>query len=184
MKWPFVAVSGVSMLVLFFRARPTQQRLGGLGVANAVTLLRLSITLIGSVLFPTAAMFGLVLALDGVDGLLARRLGETSPFGALFDMETDGVFMSLLALTLAPEAPWVLAVAGWRPVFVLVRLGFPNSSHGEPRTWVGRGAFTVAAWLMVFACATRAAGWTPTLTVISTAAISASFLVSLSELRR
>lgn len=48
------------------------------------------------------------LVLDGVDGHVARARGESSPFGARFDMETDAAL--LMSLSLAVPA---LGVAGW-----------------------------------------------------------------------
>ncbi|MFT4166517.1 MAG: CDP-alcohol phosphatidyltransferase family protein [Microlunatus sp.] len=48
------------------------------------------------------------LILDGVDGAVARRRGETSAFGARFDMETDAALLMSLSLAVPP-----LGVAGW-----------------------------------------------------------------------
>jgi phosphatidylglycerophosphate synthase len=61
------------------------------------------------------------LALDGVDGHLARRLGQTSIFGARFDMETDAATMlglSLLVWLCDQAGPWVLAIGLMRYIFV------------------------------------------------------------------
>src|SRR3984957_10920556 len=60
------------------------------------------------------------LLLDGVDGWLARRHGIASPFGARFDMETDALFILVLAL--------LVHAAGQAGLFVLasglIRYGF------------------------------------------------------------
>ncbi|SES34750.1 CDP-alcohol phosphatidyltransferase [Tranquillimonas rosea] len=53
------------------------------------------------------ALAALVLSLDGIDGLLARRAGLVSRYGARFDVEVD----SLLALVLAVLA-WESGKAG------------------------------------------------------------------------
>lgn len=61
------------------------------------------------------------LALDGVDGLLARRLGQTSAFGARFDLETDAATMlglSLLVWLCDQAGSWVLAIGLMRYIFV------------------------------------------------------------------
>jgi phosphatidylglycerophosphate synthase len=61
------------------------------------------------------------LALDGVDGMLARRLGQTSEFGARFDMETDAATMlglSLLVWACGQAGSWVLASGLMRYIFV------------------------------------------------------------------
>lgn len=104
------------------------------GLANGVTLLRagatavfaavaIEPTLLGA---PSAAWgaFGLaagVLALDGIDGWLARRQGLASPFGARFDMEVDALLilvLAALALGLGKAGPWVLMIGLLRYVFV------------------------------------------------------------------
>lgn len=75
---------------------------------------------------PTLRWFWVVgalgaLALDGVDGRLARRLGQESAFGARFDMETDAATMlglSLLVWLCDQAGSWVLAIGSMRYIFV------------------------------------------------------------------
>jgi len=62
------------------------------------------------------------LALDGLDGRIARRLGEVSAFGARFDMETDAATLlglSVLVWLCGQAGPWVLASGLMRYIFVL-----------------------------------------------------------------
>lgn len=81
---------------------------------------------IGHVPGPTLRWFWIVgalgaLALDGVDGRLARRLGQTSAFGARFDMETDAATvlgLSLMVWLCDQAGPWVLATGLMRYIFV------------------------------------------------------------------
>jgi len=81
---------------------------------------------VGHVPGPTLRWFWVVgalgaLALDGVDGLLARRLGQTSAFGARFDMETDAATvlgLSLLVWLCDQAGSWVLAIGLMRYIFV------------------------------------------------------------------
>ena len=56
------------------------------------------------------ATFSLAVATDMVDGHVARRYGETSSLGGLFDHATDATFVTLgcLALALRGEAPLLL----------------------------------------------------------------------------
>lgn len=64
---------------------------------------------------------GVVAALDGVDGWLARRSGMSSAFGARFDMETDAALLlvlSVLALRFGKAGPWVLLIGLMRYLFV------------------------------------------------------------------
>jgi phosphatidylglycerophosphate synthase len=68
------------------------------------------------------------LALDGVDGLLARRLGQASAFGARFDMETDAATLlglSLLVWLCGQAGSWVLASGLMRYIFVLGSWAWP-----------------------------------------------------------
>jgi len=93
-----------------------------LGLANAVTLLRLAfvstllIPLVGGSPAPVAiiALATLSLSLDGVDGWLARRQGLSSDFGGSFDMEVDSVFALVLAAlaVVVGGAPWIVLLLG------------------------------------------------------------------------
>jgi phosphatidylglycerophosphate synthase len=101
------------------------------GAANTATLVRLALLapLVG-LLFeePSAALAwlaiaiaGVVLALDGVDGWLARRSGGATDFGARFDMETDALLILLLSVLCArfdKAGAWILAAGVMRYVFV------------------------------------------------------------------
>ena len=107
----FTAATGV-FAVLLWRRHPHPR----LGAANAVTIVRMAIValLLGVVISAgpladaavvlTVGAGALALALDGVDGYLARRQGTASPFGASFDMEVDAAFGLVLAL-LAMHGP-------------------------------------------------------------------------------
>lgn len=102
------------------------------GAANTVTLLRAGGVAVfaGFAAEPAAilstgplAVFGaalLLLALDGIDGLLARRQGLVTGFGARFDMEVDALFILILATIafgLGKADAWVLGLG-------LLRYGF------------------------------------------------------------
>jgi phosphatidylglycerophosphate synthase len=104
------------------------------GMANRITLLRGGlIALVGGAL-PLADALGDVqawavaviaitaLALDGVDGWVARRRGLASPYGARFDMELDALLILLLCLLLhlsGEAGVWVLGLGLLRPLFIL-----------------------------------------------------------------
>lgn len=94
------------------------------GLCNRVTFLRLVLTF--ALLAPLLAepepwrvliVATMALALDGIDGWLARREGLVSDFGARFDMEVD----SALGLVLALNA-WAAGVPG----LVVLLLGLPR----------------------------------------------------------
>ncbi|MCZ7423192.1 CDP-alcohol phosphatidyltransferase family protein [Verrucosispora sp. WMMA2121] len=69
---------------------------------------------------PLVAMTAVALALDAVDGKVARRTGTTSALGARFDMEVDSFLVLVLSLYVAPSVgAWVLAIGLMRYVFLL-----------------------------------------------------------------
>lgn len=112
-----------------------------LGACNAVTQLRaaLACCLVLPILDPglmaalrldwaVVALALLTLALDGLDGWLARRSGLASSFGARFDMEVDAVFallLALLVLRLDKAGAWVLLLGLARYGFVLAQAALP-----------------------------------------------------------
>ncbi|MFL6127547.1 MAG: CDP-alcohol phosphatidyltransferase family protein [Mycobacteriales bacterium] len=98
----------------------------GLGPADQVTLIRA--TLVGGVTAltveayvrpvpaaPLVALASVALALDWVDGRVARGTGTVSVFGARFDMEVDAFLILVLSAYAArPLGAWVLAVGALR----------------------------------------------------------------------
>jgi phosphatidylglycerophosphate synthase len=103
--------------------------MAGLGPANRVTLARA--VLVGGVTalivrsfghpVPTAllvTLVGVALALDGVDGQVARRTGSTSPLGARFDMEVDAFLVLMLSVYVAGSVGWwTVALGAFRYAF-------------------------------------------------------------------
>jgi phosphatidylglycerophosphate synthase len=105
------------------------------GAANTVTMIRAAVAtgLVVMVTDPVrfadpafawavVAIAAATLALDGVDGWLARRGGLASAFGARFDMEVDSGFALILALgllTTGKAGAWVLLLGCMRYLFVL-----------------------------------------------------------------
>lgn len=76
----------------------------------------------------TWTLFALALpawALDLLDGHLARRADRVTRFGGHFDEETDALLMLVLAVALAPLAPWALAIGLAHYAFLLLRLTSP-----------------------------------------------------------
>lgn len=69
----------------------------------------------------TVAAFGVpALALDAVDGALARATGTVSGDGARLDMETDAaIFLALSGITARTLAPWTVGIGLARYAFVL-----------------------------------------------------------------
>jgi phosphatidylglycerophosphate synthase len=111
------------------------------GWANRVTLVRVALVsvLAAGLLMPdfyprhtrlVVAVAAIVLALDGLDGWLARRNHDESRFGARFDMEIDSLLVLVLSIgvVLAGKAgSWVLAIGLMRYAFLLA---------GRPLAWL------------------------------------------------
>ena len=103
---------------------------GAFGPADWVTLARAA--LVGGVValaadslsrpVPVVALVGMAvvaLALDAVDGVVARRTDSASSLGARFDMEVDAFLLVVLSAYVARAAGgWVLAIGAMRYAFV------------------------------------------------------------------
>lgn len=184
-SWPLAAVAVWSFAGLFRAGRGTFTPSGKFGAANWATTLRLALVVTlglgaygreGTVL---ASLALLVFFLDGLDGLLARRLGEASDFGAHYDMETDALFVLVLELQLwfgGSLGPWILTTGLLRYIYVLAVALRPQASE-MPRWWVARYAFAVLVIGLVLAMmlpGPLGAG----AAVVGTVAVSASFVRS------
>ena len=126
-----VLAAGLLMLMggLLWRFPPPGPALGW---ANSVTLTRallmaaLALWLVDwpastAAVWAMTALAGVILALDGVDGFLARRFDECSDWGARFDMEVDAALILVLAVLAAQTGKagvWVLALGLIRYAFV------------------------------------------------------------------
>ena len=126
-------IAGLTYGIVLTFALSTGLRRAGmreLGPANGVTLTRA--LLVGGVTAlvassfqrpaPTALLVALVavaLALDGVDGQVARRTGSSSALGARFDMEIDAFLILVLSVFVAgPLGWWTVAIGAFRYLFV------------------------------------------------------------------
>ncbi|WP_067500329.1 CDP-alcohol phosphatidyltransferase family protein [Actinoplanes sp. TFC3] len=119
-------------LILYVALRIGLERAGmsALGPANTVTLGRA--VLVGGVTALVATSFerhvplavlvtlvGVALALDGVDGQVARRTGSTSALGARFDMEIDAFLILVLSVYVAGTFGWwTITIGAFRYAFV------------------------------------------------------------------
>jgi phosphatidylglycerophosphate synthase len=102
------------------------------GAANLVTTLRAAAVAVlaagaaqasGGALsgWALVALAAAALALDGVDGLVARTLGRASEFGARYDVEVDSAFALVLAVLVwrtGPQGAWILALGLPRYAFL------------------------------------------------------------------
>ncbi|MBY8870426.1 CDP-alcohol phosphatidyltransferase family protein [Micromonospora sp. PLK6-60] len=88
------------------------------------------------------SLAGVALALDWVDGQVARRTGTASAFGARFDMEVDAFLILVLSAYVAP------AVGGWALAIGAMRYAFVAASW--PLPWL-RGSLPARQWRKVVA---------------------------------
>ena len=136
-----------------------------LGAANQVTLVRA--TLVGGVAalvadsvrgHPPVAVLTILaavaLALDAVDGLVARRTGTTSALGARFDMEVDAFLILVLSVLVAESwGGWVLAIGGLRYAFVAAARIWPWLSAPLPPRFARKTVAALQGIVLVVAAA-------------------------------
>jgi phosphatidylglycerophosphate synthase len=150
----FTAGAGLVLLAL-----PGSHRFVRMGAANQVTIVRgalvaLLAALLGEHISKAIATVAVVVAsaamlLDGVDGWLARRSGTASAFGARLDMETDALFVAVLALLVwqfGKAGSWVLLSGLMRYLFGAVVAFIPRLQRRVPSTNRGK---TIAVLQMI-----------------------------------
>lgn len=123
---------------------------------NMITLIRVLLVFVSIALFrigsgagvAALALLVIVLALDAVDGYVARRDGTTSDVGAAFDIAADRMVESIYWIYFAAAG----LISFWIPVIVIARGGFTDflrmiafsqgrTAFGEKtmmQTWWGR----------------------------------------------
>ncbi|MDE0424070.1 MAG: CDP-alcohol phosphatidyltransferase family protein [Candidatus Poribacteria bacterium] len=123
-------------------------------IANLITLFRLILVFVVISLFGQhlyldillVALIGLILFLDAVDGYVARKLNQTSDFGALLDIVGDRIVECIF---------WVyFAVVGlipiWIPVIVIARGfftdGLRSAAFAQGKTAFGENTMMSSKW--------------------------------------
>ncbi|WP_083745495.1 CDP-alcohol phosphatidyltransferase family protein [Variovorax sp. KK3] len=134
--------AGFALVLAGLAAHAPNQRFGP---ANRVTLARLALisvlaaavgeTMDDILAWSVAVVAAIAALLDAIDGPLARRSGQSSAFGARFDMETDAMLvlvLSLLVLQFGKAGAWVLAAGLMRYLFVLAARPWPWLARDLP----------------------------------------------------
>lgn len=128
-------------------------------------------------LFFVAAI--LSLSFDGVDGLLARRQGLCSRFGARFDVEVDALLLMTLALAawaLGKVGPWVIAMGATYYVFLAARAAFPWLRADLPPSMLRKGVCVLqGATLIALVTPFVSGGLATALALIALTALWSSF---------
>jgi phosphatidylglycerophosphate synthase len=135
-----------------------------LGPADRVTLARgvlvggvtaLMVDRVGGWGVPTAlivAFAAVALALDFVDGQVARRTGTSSAVGARFDMEVDAFLILVLSVHVAfTFGPWVLAIGAMRYLFVAASWVLPWLVGDLPPSYARKTVAAVQGVVLVVA---------------------------------
>lgn len=105
-------------------------------------------------LVPLVALASVALALDFVDGRVARRTGTVSELGARFDMETDAFLVLVLSVQVAAvTGPWVLVIGGLRYAFVAAGWLLPWLTGSLPARFSAKAVAAVQGIVLVVAAA-------------------------------
>ena len=171
--------------------------LHGLGPADRVTLLRAWLTcgvlaLVvggtgqGRATTPLVVLAGTALALDAVDGWVARRTGTASALGARFDMEVDALLIMVLSVPAARAAGWWVLTIGLARYAVL--------AAAVVATWLGAGVAprrwrkvvaAVQGVVLTVAVSGLLPAWSTTVALaVAAALLGVSFLTEVVELWR
>jgi phosphatidylglycerophosphate synthase len=141
--WVLSFFGAGSFLLIIFVARSRWTATGEFGAANTITAFRLAGVLCFPLIFATfdrilvTAIGFVLLALDGLDGWLARRRNQSSEFGEYFDKETDAFFLLILCMLAVLTQrlwAWILILGLLRYLFVIIIHLFRPHLPRERRT--------------------------------------------------
>lgn len=179
-----------AVAVLAAQGLDGQVAAGRFGPANGVTLAR---GVLASIVAGAAAameelgppllwaVFGIgigALALDGVDGFIARRTGLASPYGARLDATLDTFAIAVFSLLLwrhGRAGPWLLLAPALHPAFVFAGRLWPPLARPLPLSRRRRAVCAVALGAL---CACAAPVAPPSFTAFAAAAALALLLFS------
>ena len=147
------------MLGLLIRFRGSYTPNKGFGAGNVLTLMRATLALVLMAkndlsLAWTGAAIMIALLSDGLDGWIARRSGMASPFGDIFDQESDALlFLSICLLLIAERQVglWILLPASYRYLFILFCRSIKPTEKAIQGTWVTR-AIGITSMMALAAC--------------------------------
>jgi phosphatidylglycerophosphate synthase len=158
-------------------------RADALGPADLVTLARA--VLVGGVaalvidrlwtgaspVVTLVAIVTVALALDAVDGQVARRTGTASALGARFDMETDAFLILVLSVHVAVlVGPWALAIGVMRYAFVAAGWSMPWMRSPLPTRYSAKAVAALQGVVLV-AGTTEVLPHSLTVALVSTALV-------------
>lgn len=157
---PLFPIAAAFLVRLGLRRR----RMSRFGPANAVTSVRAALVGVAAAYaatsltqaVPPAALVAIVapaIALDGVDGWVARRARCVTELGARYDMEVDAFLLLVLSVLAGPRVGWwVLAIGLMRYAYVGAGWALPwMRAMLPPRYW--RKVVTAACGTALIAAA-------------------------------
>ena len=137
----------------------------GIGLANRVTLARATIVMpVAALVFQPGMLVlertywwivGLsivALALDFLDGRIARSTGTTSEFGARFDMEMDAFLLLALSVIVwqsGKVGPWVILIGALRYLFVGSAFVWRSLDGALPPSWRRKAVCVVQGFALL-----------------------------------
>ena len=124
-----LASAAISVLALgYLSEHHPYDRFGAanLGTTGRAALVAVVAALVGEartdgIAWTAAIVAAVAMALDGVDGWLARRTSMTSAFGARYDMETDALLILILAVLAwqhGKAGAWIVLAGAMRYMFL------------------------------------------------------------------
>jgi phosphatidylglycerophosphate synthase len=124
-------------------------------LVGGVTALVAEHLLLGAAAVPALVVLAAVaLALDAVDGKVARRTGTASAVGARFDMEVDAFLILVLSVHVAGiVGPWALAIGAMRYAFVAAGRVLPWLRGPVPPSYAAKTVAAVQGVVLVVAAA-------------------------------
>ena len=165
-----------------------REGLARLGPANSVTLVRAALVVAVTALVVQSwsgdvprsllvALSSVALALDLVDGRLARARGIVTALGAAFDMETDAFLILVLSVYVVPVAgAWVLLIGLARYLLLLATAVWPwLGGPVPPRPWAKVVAAVQGVVLVVAAAEVLPTVWAQVLLAAALVLLLESF---------
>jgi phosphatidylglycerophosphate synthase len=164
--WSLAGLAYAVGLCVLLGAAARRASVRTLGPADLVTLARAA--LVGGVTalvadglgagdpsaVPLVALATVALALDAVDGRVARRTGTASALGARFDMEVDSFLVLVLSVHVASLlGPWVLAIGAMRYAFVAASWAMPWMRASLPPRYTAKLVAALQGIVLIVASA-------------------------------
>ena len=180
--------AALSFALLIAGARHAWTPGGTFGLANGITALRLAATLTLLLISGTwvikLPLALAILALDGLDGWVARKCSLNSPFGEYFDKEVDAFFTLTLCLILFRDQhlqSWIMLPGVLRYLFVLYLKAARPPRNKETATRFGK-FIGVLVLVTLMLCLLPLPRICSPLAQAATLALALSFAVSLKQI--